>query len=102
MEARSKNIKVRVTEKEYEELKKAAEDEGINVSGYIRRLIYQRDPELVWLDRLDRADQRLGEMIFQLRKVGVNINQIAHRINGTDMLLDSAVIEYLKKLSERA
>lgn len=77
MEARSKNIKVRVTEKEYEELKKAAEDEGINVSGYIRRLIYQRDPELVWLDRLDRADQRLGEMIFQLRKVGVNINQIA-------------------------
>ena len=100
MEARSKNIKVRVTEKEYEELKKAAEDEGINVSGYIRRLIYQRDPELVWLDRLDRADQRLGEMIFQLRKVGVNINQIAHRINGTDMLLDSAVIEYLKKLSE--
>lgn len=100
MEARSKNIKVRVTEKEYEELKKAAEDEGINVSGYIRRLIYQRDPELVWLDRLDRADQRLGEMIFQLRKVGVNINQIAHRINGTDMLLDSAVLEYLKKLSE--
>ena len=52
------------------------------------------------MDRLDRADQRLGEMIFQLRKVGVNINQIAHRINGTDMLLDSAVIEYLKKLSE--
>ena len=51
MEARSKNIKVRVTEKEYEELKKAAEDEGINVSGYIRRLIYQRDPELVcWID----------------------------------------------------
>lgn len=58
MEARSKNIKVRVTEKEYEELKKAAEDEGINVSGYIRRLIYQRDPELVWLDRLDRAAWR--------------------------------------------
>ncbi len=40
-EKRDKNIIIRITEKEREELKKAAKDRGYTLSNYIRKLIIE-------------------------------------------------------------
>lgn len=66
-------ITFRVTEAEYRELRNKAPG---NLSSYCRRLIL-RDEDI----KRTEKEKDLKELTYQIRKIGVNINQVTARIN---------------------
>lgn len=115
MQGRTRSYMIRFTEKEYAALRRMAEadpdarnqKDQVELSRYIRKCIFSssgfgRDME-----------QELRELKFQIRKIGVNINQAVHRINAgyafpdddTLLLTRLAALEqlfndFLKKMEE--
>jgi hypothetical protein len=74
-EKRETEIKIRLTSKEREEIRELAREEGLNVSEYIRKRALQRQAEEQAKLEMER------QLIYQLNKIGVNLNQIARGIN---------------------
>lgn len=96
------NLKVRVTPEELAHLKKCAEEDGsarlrggrVNYSGYYRKHLLSetnyKNEELI------RIQKRLA---YEMRKIGVNINQATKRINaGYGLPSDAYVLK--EKLEE--
>lgn len=70
-------VTFRVTEEEYELLEKRAQQSGIrsgNISEYVRRQVLGEEYPYV-------REKLLKDMNYQIRKIGVNINQITARNN---------------------
>lgn len=77
-------IEIRVTRKEYERLKHQAAQDPDCVSKRSRRPLlsaYIRKCTLYTDDRPESLRKEFKNLTYQIRKVGVNINQAAHRIN---------------------
>ena len=96
------NLQIRVTPEELAHLKKCAEEDGsarlrggrVNYSGYCRKHLLSetnyKNEELI------RIQKRLA---YEMRKIGVNINQAAKRINaGYGLPSDAYVLK--EKLEE--
>ena len=93
------------TPEEYQEIVWLAEcDSGIkrkktqekNVSAYIRKCIFDRS------DNPATIQKELKGLAYQVRKIGVNINQVAAKVNAgyaTPMDLENLLF-YLKKVEE--
>lgn len=74
---RDKQIKVYVTEKERERLRRKARKHGMRVSDLVREgLIYSNDLKIVVIDF-----DRLNKAWYELHKQGVNLNEIARAMN---------------------
>ncbi len=96
MAQKNKKISFRITEEQYEKLVKDAKTAGIrngNVSEYIRRQV-----EEVGLEDLKRREH-IKEIQYQIRKIGVNINQIVRR-NNSRLYFKSDKEELIKDLKE--
>lgn len=81
---RSKDWKTRLTEEEYQNLKDEIEKLGITCQEYGERALFNKTV----LDREERAIlekilEETKEVKLQLRKIGVNLNQLAHVANAT-------------------
>lgn len=81
---RSKDWKTRLTEEEYQNLKDEIEKMGITCQEYGERALFHKTV----LDREERAIlekilEETKEVKLQLRKIGVNLNQLAHVANAT-------------------
>ena len=81
---RSKDWKTRLTEEEYQNLKDEIEKLGITCQEYGERALFHKTV----LDREERAIlekilEETKEVKMQLRKIGVNLNQLAHVANAT-------------------
>lgn len=81
---RSKDWKTRLTEEEYQNLKDEIEKLGITCQEYGERALFHKTV----LDREERAIlekilEETKEVKLQLRKIGVNLNQLAHVANAT-------------------
>ena len=79
---RSKEWTTRLTEEEYQKLKAEVEKLGITCQEYGERTLFHR----IVLNREER--ETLEKMLeetkgvkLQLRKIGVNLNQLAHDVN---------------------
>lgn len=77
-----KIVKVRINESEYLALKKIASNEFLNVNRYIKFLISQK----IYNDNNPTNSQinEIDSLRKDLLKIGVNINNIAKKINGND------------------
>ena len=83
MAVRERIVLIRLTDAEYQMLLDMAEkDTGcrnkkgeINVSKYIRKKLFQFTP-VSW-----NLETELNKLSFQIRKIGVNINQAVKKIN---------------------
>ena len=75
-EKRNKKKTICFTEREYEKLKTEAEKtRSRDFNAYLRARILDKKITIL------TEDKNLGELIFQLAKIGNNINQIAHYLN---------------------
>ena len=95
MEKRKRNVQiiVRVTEEERVSIEeKMKQIPTINLSAYARKMLI--DGYIIILDL-----QEVKAHTAQLQKIGVNINQIAKRINGTGRIYPDDMDE-LKRLME--
>jgi len=66
---KSRRVEIRLSEKEFQELNKAAEKSGMSVSEYIRRGIGEKREPLVIPDELRLA-------IKEMNSIGINLNQL--------------------------
>lgn len=94
---RSKDWKTRLTEEEYQNLKDEIEKLGITCQEYGERALFHKTV----LDREERAIlekilEETKEVKLQLRKIGVNLNQLAHVANATGNLGHLREIENLQ------
>lgn len=81
----SKNqyVGVRLSENEYQTLKRKAEIDSasktkkgqINISKYIRKQILESETDLIC------TRKQMDDLIYQIRKIGVNVNQVTKKIN---------------------
>ncbi len=75
-EAKRKSlVTLRLTDEERFDLEKRAAGAGLSLSDYIRNQSFQRKPVAVSSPAIPL------DVVFQLRKLGVNLNQIAHALN---------------------
>lgn len=75
-EHRTATLIVRLTPKEKEKLYSVARKEQVSISEYVRTKIALPPP----VTRKEYDNLKL-ELIYQIRKIGVNINQIAKKYN---------------------
>ena len=75
MRKRNIRIQVRLNDLEYAKLLDDIEKSGENISDYIRKLIIGKEIK-------EKPDHDFLKILNQLSKIGVNINQIAHNVNG--------------------
>ena len=76
---RIKDIHIRFTENEWNQLQEVADDFEMTVSDYVRWSIFQRNVTMRIL--IDDESSALSKIRFQLDKIGTNINQIAKVLN---------------------
>ena len=82
-------ISLRLTEKERVHMSLQCEKYGIKSSEYIRRLIEQ-DMGQLNLSEMESQNTYLQrkELLYEIHRIGVNINQIAHHVN-SEYYMDS-------------
>lgn len=102
---KDRKITFRVTQEEYtliDEMKKTETRFTYggrwDMSAYIRNLVLSQTGK-----KDVRVDMELKDLNYQVRKIGVNINQIAHRLNSNigDMRDAEYVVELMKELNAR-
>ncbi len=82
---KSENIRIRLNPEEKDHLIRNAEASGIrfkkgeniNLSEYIRDLLFRESHYCDW-----ELKKLMRDTNYELRKIGVNVNQIAHKFNG--------------------
>lgn len=108
--SREYNIRVRLTKREYDLLMSEAEKNGyakfkngeLNLSSFIRSKLFSE------MEEQKNVGRELRELSYQIRKIGVNINQAVKRINSgyeekdddTFLLSELAQVELLLKKYE--
>lgn len=91
-------LTIRLTDKQAEQIKQAAEDYGMTKGSVIKSRIFGKaySPR-----RVPRPDQiELARIVGQLGKLGGNINQIAHSINAGKIPPNAELIAGLKAARE--
>ena len=91
---RGKLIKIRLTEEELKALQSAKGSKGA-LARYAREKLLS---DTTFIER-QQTISHYTELIFQLKKIGTNINQIAHQLNKEDMSKIEAIVELRKELT---
>ena len=96
--ARDHRITIRITNDLYELLKQEARDSGTTIAELVREKITSRTvvvrPEIVF------NDQRILNALGDIGKIGSNLNQIAHHLNGGGMVTTSLCSDIRAALAE--
>lgn len=88
---RQHRITIRLTEEEYDVLKKECQLSQLSVSEYIRRLL--TNLEIPVYPIIIHDDKELIGEIGKLNKVGNNLNQIARHLNQGGMMTNPLAVE---------
>jgi uncharacterized protein (DUF1778 family) len=78
-EGKSRALKARVSETEYQAIQRAADDAGLTVSAFLRSLLLEGAGVKPFLTEHDRAV--VGLLVEDMRAIGVNLNQVARALN---------------------
>ncbi len=91
-EKRTKKVVVRVTEEEHRQLKELSEQTGLTIAD-----IFRRSFKISLSKRKPRGKKREitipDRYLYELNKIGVNLNQIARRVNIYRLIDEQALIE---------
>lgn len=90
----TKCIKVRLTENQLVFLNEKVKKTGISREAYLRKLIEGYVPN-------EQPSKELHEVIYQLRKIGNNMNQIARIANSTETINQELYKEQTAELSKQ-
>ena len=93
MRKRNIRIQVRLNDIEYAKLLDDTTKSNENISDYIRKLILEKEIK-------EKPDYEFYEVMKQLSKIGVNLNQIAHKANSTNVIDKDYYNQEAKKWNE--
>lgn len=88
---RAKQVVIRMSDEEYAAMKKKVEASGMKQSEYLIKCITNKN--------VTNTDG-LKELAIQLKRVGVNLNQIAEALNGRGYYEYGLITQNQKELSE--
>lgn len=92
--SRGKSIQIRLTEEELKALQNAKGGKG-TLARYAREKLLS---DTTHTER-QQTISHYTELIFQLKKIGTNINQIAYQLNKDDMGKVEAIVALRKELT---
>ena len=91
---RDKSIQIRLTDEELKALQEAKGTKG-TLARYAREKLLS---DTTHTERQQTISQ-YTDLIFQLKKIGTNINQIAYQLNKGDLDKVPAIVEFKKELA---
>lgn len=91
---RDKSIQIRLTEEELNALQSAKGEKG-TLARYAREKLLSAT---TYTERQQTISQ-YTDLVFQLKKIGTNINQIAYQLNKGELDKVPAIIEFKKELA---
>lgn len=87
-------LATKVEPSEAEQIKENAKKRGITTSEFLRRTALS-----IELPKTKKQECDLKQLIYEVNKIGINLNQIARYVN-TNKELDISVLEHLKRIEE--
>lgn len=81
---RTRKMTFRLTEEEYKKIKEKVEEAGVSQQQFLLKTALNK--EIIHI-------QEYQELIFQIKKIGININQIARKANETGQISDTDIEE---------
>lgn len=91
------SITIRVTEREKNELEEKAKQYKLTLSKFLRlKLLTTSQKEITIFETDWQTHNLLGEIKYQLRKIGTNINQLARNSNLSMQMGNSINLEHQK------
>ena len=75
---------LKCTPEQRAEIEARAERAGLSVSGYLRALVFGKDtpqPRAAKRVKLTADMEAIKQLLYEFRKIGGNLNQIAHHLN---------------------
>ena len=103
---RKNRITIRLSDEEIEKLKVLSGQAGVSKSEFIRNLLNSID-EKELINKLAQKQEEYAVIKSHLSSIGVNINQMARKLNmneclnDTDRFLLKQIIEEIKKVYEK-
>lgn len=99
---RSKQVLCRLTDEEYDAFNNLLQASGLTSQDFVRKCITTKRFTVVQKVSADRENAELGKALFQLSKIGTNMNQIARQLNTNGVLWNanfkSDYVELLRQL----
>jgi hypothetical protein len=98
---RDRLIKVYVTDDEKEQIRKNMQTSGLStLTNYVRLMALNGRVIKIDFSTLKESLSETGQYVYELNKIGNNLNQIAHKLNQTDIAeqedVDYLVSEFVK------
>lgn len=90
-----KSMLVRATEQEVIDLRSRAEEKKLSLSRYLVECGLVKDKILSKEER-----EREEKAIYHVRKVGVNLNQIAYALNRQESVVEKKILEVIEQQEE--
>lgn len=84
MEHRTRKMTFRLTEDEYNTVKDKVNESGLSQQKFLLQMALEK--EIIHI-------KEYQDLIFQIKKIGVNINQITRRCNETGFISDTEISE---------
>lgn len=81
---RTRKMTFRLTEEEYRKIKEKVEESGTSQQQFLLKTALEK--EIIHI-------KEFQELIFQIKKIGVNINQIARHSNETRIVSEAEIAE---------
>lgn len=81
---RTRKMTFRLTEEEYKKIKEKVEESGISQQQFLLKTALEK--EVIHI-------KEFQELIFQIKKIGTNVNQIARHANETGVVSDTELTE---------
>lgn len=81
---RTRKMTFRLTEEEYRKIKGKVEEAGISQQQFLLKTALEK--EIIHI-------QEYQELIFQIKKIGTNVNQIARHVNETGIVSEKEIAE---------
>lgn len=104
-ENKTETITIRLTKKEKEQIEKNAEKMGITVAQYSRYVLIKNKPIIIKnLIELEPIEKVIGDLIYQIKKIGNNLNQISKNLNQGGYIDNKTVLSIInvsEKLDKR-
>lgn len=84
MSQRTRKMTFRLNEKEYEQIKEKVKESGLPQQQFLLKTALEK--EIIHI-------KEFQTLIFHIKKIGININQIARNCNGTGAISNDDMIE---------
>ena len=95
---REKRITIRLTEDEYERILSEADSANLSIAEYVRSQL--KNGKVIARYEVVTEKETRRKLAEEYHKIGINLNQIAHHLNGGGEATDSLIVSIEHCVSE--